>query len=793
AQELRDDYYNGCVLTFLNGTAKGMSTRVLAYKPNATPPQVVFQGIAAHNPASGEFEKPQKTNGEPLRFIINGRAFNGTGAGYNPVSGDMDLRVGRVPLALLPSYKSYRESAELYKHLQTKMTVSPDGFGSRIVDNEDLVAFNYGGLDESWDGIDFQNFFLAKSADLSKTQSAALLETSAALSDEDRELLSYLRKTGGSTPSFHRPYLMSYLNRTASSTNAASFATARPSTVQHPAFTGSNPEFDPVKGPWDVDANGDGIPDSVWIDAGLAPVSGADGRLYKPLVAAHVVDLDGRININTAGSLELAKIGMNPQMTHFESSGAVVPVTGTMLPITPRDRSSFGSGYGPAEISSGLTDWGTANLLRSRYAGHRKDDEQRNVESPFDPDTGSWYSPSDQPRLQYSETAVPGLGPGGGRRLSDFSDDDVTSARKPVPWIPDYFGAHGIPSFGSPFSQYTDQSERPGGQTSLDTGYGSPPDPHGRLIPHLDAFGNIIWAGGESADRYDNVDDPYESNVLSNDQHDNLYDLADLEALHRFDQPNSETQSRAAQRLLEGGVEHTSWQDYTTHSFSIPTPPTLASNAYRGFQRLRGQVIGDGLKRSMREVFAAHIMRVRSEGKLPFTYADAFAQAQRIMAPELLRGEKIDLNRVLVPNKQGEFPSVNDRLSKHSAIEREQLLNEKEKFARHLFNLLMLVSDQGHKESFRWFAGESHEHRLAQWAVNVVDFGDADSVMTRFRYDVNPFNEIEVFDGQGNVVDTTELREVWGHGPVPPAEEAPHVGAVPNELLGRPRPHDVGE
>ena len=29
---------------------------------------------------------------------------------------------------------------------------------------------------------------------------------------------------------------------------------------------------------------------------------------------------------------------------------------------------------------------------------------------------------------------------------------------------------------------------------------------------------------------------------------------------------------------------------------------------------------------------------------------------------------------------------------------------------------------------------------IAQWAINVVDFRDADSIMTPFEYDANPYN-----------------------------------------------------
>ena len=39
---------------------------------------------------------------------------------------------------------------------------------------------------------------------------------------------------------------------------------------------------------WDVDNDGDGITDSVWIDPGLPVVTAPDGRQYKKLVAVLV-------------------------------------------------------------------------------------------------------------------------------------------------------------------------------------------------------------------------------------------------------------------------------------------------------------------------------------------------------------------------------------------------------------------------------------------------------------------------------------------------------------------------
>ncbi len=95
----------------------------------------------------------------------------------------------------------------------------------------------------------------------------------------------------------------------------------RPNPIDHPQFTGSNPQMNNVDEfldqhrvaiqqrtsipanlqtpPWDVDNNGDGVPDSVWLDLGAPVQSAPDGRLYKPLFAILCVDLDGRLNVNT--------------------------------------------------------------------------------------------------------------------------------------------------------------------------------------------------------------------------------------------------------------------------------------------------------------------------------------------------------------------------------------------------------------------------------------------------------------------------------------------------------------
>ena len=59
----------------------------------------------------------------------------------------------------------------------------------------------------------------------------------------------------------------------------------------HPYFTGSNPNFNPLwdgitpgQGQWDVDNMGNGKPDSVWVDLGMPVRFTADGQRLQAAV-----------------------------------------------------------------------------------------------------------------------------------------------------------------------------------------------------------------------------------------------------------------------------------------------------------------------------------------------------------------------------------------------------------------------------------------------------------------------------------------------------------------------------
>ncbi len=145
---------------------------------------------------------------------------------------------------------------------------------------------NLQGMDEDYDAVDLENWFLA------------------------------MQSADGSViiPSFHRPAAIRYdLANTTNDwsrdvTNGWTFDMSR--ILRPVAADGhdSNAFPDLTPGPngkinYDVDNDGDGLTDSVWLDLGYPARRNAQGQLYKPLFAFMVIGLNGRIPLNTAGNL----------------------------------------------------------------------------------------------------------------------------------------------------------------------------------------------------------------------------------------------------------------------------------------------------------------------------------------------------------------------------------------------------------------------------------------------------------------------------------------------------------
>ncbi len=149
------------------------------------------------------------------------------------------------------------------------------------------------GMDEDYDAPDLENWFMG-------VQSA------------DGKSITL--------PSFHRPGIVSLtdwkmkLNPNLSIDDPANVQALRakskflrPRGDDHPAGQTTFPDLvpDPTTGSitYDVDNDGDGTTDSVWIDLGFPVQRAPNGKLFKPLFSFMVLGLNGRLPLNTAGNL----------------------------------------------------------------------------------------------------------------------------------------------------------------------------------------------------------------------------------------------------------------------------------------------------------------------------------------------------------------------------------------------------------------------------------------------------------------------------------------------------------
>ena len=112
-------------------------------------------------------------------------------------------------------------------------------------------------------------------------------------------------------------------------------------------------------GPWDVDNDGDGVPDSVWVDGDLPLMTSPEGKLLKMLTAYYILDLDSKLDLNAVGNLH-----QTTAATYFPTTTNAFTTAGVSLP----------QGFGPGPADSSLrhlfaSDTDYVNFLEARYGG----------------------------------------------------------------------------------------------------------------------------------------------------------------------------------------------------------------------------------------------------------------------------------------------------------------------------------------------------------------------------------------------------------------------------------------
>jgi len=790
-----DGYLEGCVITMTSGQAKGLTSRIVRYDATASPPVyhvLAFQGTAgAIVPLKGD------------TFLINGRAFSGTGFGFNPVDGILDAKDGDSAFPL---------AGKEFALLPNPLFFNPMQFGSKSNYYNSGAGIPFGGIgggNTDYDAPDYQHMFMSWTVMNSATGQAQTILPSFHRPDLINYWTQRIRSqaTFQSTPQWtdwsSKTYYGNYSDpitggKLTDSQYMLERIMLRPNPIDHPNFTGSNNylsaanfasniAWNPSLGtpcPWDVDNDGDGVADSVWIDAGYPVQAAADGKLYKPLFAILCVDLDGRLNMNAAGTTE--------QPTRIDTAtGQLQKITGPFAGGNSQLVLPRGEGLGPAEddlfqfyvemLEENNSSLSTTQLTTDALQAEGYLMQGGNINS-----------------VKYDG------------RYGDSTTSNPSGPQAGTPGSPTLLGE--VMRFQYPRNSFDPTTGNIFPLSSFD----SPSDLWGRMAVGLDFRGQpLFW---KPAWTNETKNDPYDMNLsvggsyqaYGSQSADNPFGAYDLERLLRqYDVDSAElprrlfdlsgagpvtanptaygfTSAQAQAMILAMG--HT----MTTDSWDPPSPGVVAPTYLRD---QLGTVYGRKFATSIVELLTARLLKENPS----MTPAQINLNIRQLLSPELIAGLRMNINRPLGDGRDSDGNGVVDEATT-SEVQKEGLSSSANKWswlstvltnagfpappaldlvngqnvtgpdsggvfqvgmedqvlarqllARHLYVLARLMIDDNALQSVPWFSNDPSVtgnpvlikelaiRRIAQWAVNVVDFMDPDNIMTPFEYDVNPF------------------------------------------------------
>ncbi|MFZ5829284.1 MAG: hypothetical protein ACOY3P_04315, partial [Planctomycetota bacterium] len=734
----------GCVLTMLTGPCAGESTHIVGANADFTTYHAV--------------RFPSGLPNDDDIYVINGVPFSGTGFGWDTANNNLrktdTVSTVSAQVALLPRHADNRNPS--------------------------------GGANEDYDAPDYQNMLLG-----------------AIIPQPDGSLRIM--------PSLHRPDLVAYW----AAQSGVDFTNAtyadllrsvmlRPNQHDHPDFwngvnpPGSNRGFDATifgrpsgqPSPFDVDNDGDGVTDSVWVDIGLPVMSRPDGTLYKPLVAYLCLDRDGCLNVNAQGSLDQTVAAYEGNVSAANdvpppaswtglwagSSGNLLFAdtgNGTATITAPVRR---GLGYGPAEINLRALFQGIATTPTplAMYEDLLSGDGTN-----WDGRYGEWLYSTRKPSAGYTNTNTVGIG------------DDWLSYNSAFEYSPGEYPDTLAPTDGGGWwnflldsSNYTRDS------------FGAPPDMRGTGVVGLDLGGRPLWSGLASTfdpaettqyrmgmgGKNQHIDDPYEIDLSLGAPRglylpesmvpDNPFGPSELERVLRpFDRD-----APALPRRLFALTYDSTLQDsvlarrrlmVTTESWDLPVPSiSLPPDLFADFRTAHP---------GERPAHVTDLLRAKSVAAT--LWRDLFPS-------EMLAGLQLNLNRPFGDGRDDNGNGVvdddaeeaNETFSQwtkpgtktggiafdhHNGLTTTQTARQMQ--ARWLYVLMMLMADHDYLDA-QTGSSDATCRLIAQWAVNVVDFRDRDSTMTRFVFDTDPFDgwsttESDLTDGR-NVVYGCERPEL---------------------------------
>lgn len=669
-------YYDGLILSFVSGEAKGLSCRIISYVVDDMDNAYFF---IARNWSDGTspFNSLASLAGD--RVVVNGRPFFGKGAGgLNGAAG-----IGQPAIM--------------------NDALQPNQVGELSADVQDYLE---SGVHESWDAIDYQNMFLAADAE-------------------------YM--AGRPFASFDREQLYDYAG-------------------MNPPLDQDRTNFRAFGDPGDdlqVDTDGDGINDAIWMDIGLPVQTDINGRRYKPLVAYRVVDLDSRLNVNAHGNGYDSQLDRTNQTT-FDNSRDADSSPYPLLAGAESYLMPIGQGYGPPEIS-------LQPIFNTEYENILYGANVAGVDWPG--------------RYTGSGDAIPGGNPG--ENLVPAGEQLVFNRQIGYPdsVVGNIFG-NPMDMFGRFTYAYYDE----GGALPIG-------------LPFIDADSTL-------ASNTERIDTPYEVDFSRSNyrggmeltQPDQLYTPRELERVLRW---YDQDVKMLPQRLAELGATTFASDDnrkaVTTEQWELPTPP--AHLVPRLFNLLDASLTNVQKRQLVNLLLPPDIIRgLKMDINRPFgngwdnngnNHIDdyylpglTFAGSEETATAESY--SSVDGNIVGEPTAMPVNMDLDNNLV---AGEPSEGYWARYNFARELYMVILLTTQPGGNDLGEWFDYNGdlttdqddlfdYRREAAQWVINIVDFRDPDVIHTPFEFDLNPYNGWDV-DGDLNApheafLGPNERVVVWG-------------------------------
>ena len=686
------DVANGCVLTFTGGAPASIantSARVVHAQQNGATCTLYVARPAGLLPGD---------NVTTIQSVlINGRDFSGDGFSQTVGSGGSTMTLDNAALLPNPHF-----SVPLGTPHEDYDAIDEQNWALAPANRQPEKSFQRPAVLNHWTlGLDPSTL---RATAVSESQNPS--KTGAQL---DSDLLPLRRST-------LRPFAFDHWQDTTGGTDFTGKSLATFAVI-------SNGTEDVDNG--DVDNDGDGVVDSVWLDLGESTVTLRDGTTVKPLFAIHCVDLGGRINVNAHGSpTQLNESSVVNDSRLAADRGAAGSTK--KLPANLR----AGLGFGPADIRLDAVlnaDDVAAVMLGSDAPGGIDDGIRRDL-PPVVGRYGDGVATASAP-------AFPG----------QPATNDRRGTNPATLWtdrgVPDqYWPKNGTPSlFG-----------------------GNPPDFWARLSVGIDHRGQPLYLFRNSAVSSEATDNPYELDLFRAKPSDSYSG----NSVSWVDQPITAPELEAVLRPFD--IDD-----------AAGLPPRALAMALSGNG---GQLDLNRASITSESWDTPAVISTDLAGL--FTASDH--------DPDLVAGLKMDLNRPMGDGADSDNPKnkivdePGEANDPYSAIYQggwlltrgitpslsqpgpnEPHLRARQLFALNLFNLLKTIRTKfaatASENALRLFAvrtdtdsstppiavdgslnsggigdttlQEAHNDKvLAQWAVNVVDFLDADAIMTPFRF-----------------------------------------------------------